>query len=107
LAQAGKSRSSKPWRILTEVYAKLLGMIIQHWIFLTSCWQYPDRSLMKASTLVRKHAISIAFAFALGTMERLIEAIQMIRKCLKGCRINKRKKRPNTYQLLMGIENAL
>jgi hypothetical protein len=62
---------------------------------------------MKASTLVRKQAISIAFAFALGTMERLIEAIQMIRKCLKGCRINKRRKRPNTYQLLMGIEKAL
>jgi hypothetical protein len=99
-----KSRSSKPWRILTEVYAKLLGMIIQHWIFLTSCWQYPDRSLMKASQLIRKHATTIAVAFASGTMERLIEAIEIIRQCLRGCRINKRRKKPNTYQLLLGIE---
>jgi len=99
-----KSRSSQPWRILTEVSAKLLGMIIQHWIFLTSCWQYPDRSLMKASTLVRKHATSIAFAFAIGTMERLIEAIEMIQQCLSRCRLNKRKKRSNSYQLLLGIE---
>lgn len=98
-----KSRSEKPWRILTEVYSKLIAMIIQHWIFLTSCWKYSDRSLMKASKTVRKQVVLIAIAFALGSIDRLIEAIETIQRCLaKGCRINKRKTNPHTYQLLDG-----
>ena len=27
-----ESRSLKPWRILCEVYAKLLAMVVQHWL---------------------------------------------------------------------------
>jgi hypothetical protein len=38
-------RTENPWRILCEVYAKLLVMLIQHWILLAGCWEYPDRSL--------------------------------------------------------------
>jgi Transposase DDE domain len=33
-----ESRSTKPWRILRAVYAKLLAMLVQHWVFLVSCW---------------------------------------------------------------------
>lgn len=96
-----KSRSEKPWRILTELYAKLIAMIIQHWIFLTSCWKYSDRSLMKATKTVRKHVVLIAIAFALESIDRLIESLETIQRCLaKGCRINKRKTNPHTYQLL-------
>ncbi len=29
-----ETRSRKPWRVLCEVYAKLLGLLVQHWIFL-------------------------------------------------------------------------
>jgi hypothetical protein len=45
-----ESRSRKPWRVLCEVYAKLLGLLVQHWIFLTSAafWADPYRSLAKA-----------------------------------------------------------
>jgi hypothetical protein len=35
-----ESRSTKPWSVLCEVYAKLLGMVVQHWVLLTSCWSY-------------------------------------------------------------------
>ena len=48
-----KSRSEKPWRILCELYAKLIGMIVQHWSFLLGNWAFPDRSLVKASATVR------------------------------------------------------
>jgi hypothetical protein len=44
-----ESRSEKPWRILCEVYAKLLAMLVQHWILVVCCWRYPDRSLTKAA----------------------------------------------------------
>jgi hypothetical protein len=46
-------RSEKPMRVLCEVYAKLMGCIVQHWIILKSCWQEPNRSLLKASQAVR------------------------------------------------------
>jgi hypothetical protein len=42
-------RTEKPWRILCELYAKLLAMLVQHWVFLVSCWQYTNRSLQKAA----------------------------------------------------------
>jgi hypothetical protein len=95
-------RTEKPWRILCELYAKLLTMIVQHWVFLVSCWQYANRSLQKAAQTVQKHATHLAVAFASGCIERLCEALKIIKRCLsKGCRINKRKTKPATYQLLL------
>ncbi len=98
-----ESRSAKPWRVLCEVYAKLLAMLVQHWLFLVSCWQYPDRSLHKAAHTVRKLALYLASVF--GSTRRLRGAIYTIQHCLAcGCRINKRKARPHTYQLLLAVE---
>jgi Transposase DDE domain len=95
-----ESRSTKPGRILCEVYAKLLAMLVQHWVFLGSCWVSPDRSLTKAAQTVQKHALPLASAFA--SSKRLAEALLTVKRCLAaGCRINRRKKHPNTYQLLL------
>jgi hypothetical protein len=46
-------RSSKPQRILTEVYAKLLGLLIEHWVTLDGCWSDPRRSLFKARQVIQ------------------------------------------------------
>ena len=95
-----ESRSTKPWRILCEVYAKLLAMLVQHWVFLVSLWAYPDRSLTKAAQTVQKHALHLASAFP--SVKRLVDALGTIKRCLAvGCRMNRRKKHPNTYQLLL------
>ena len=99
-----ESRSTKPWRVLCEVYAKLLAMVVQHWLFLVSCWAYPDRSLSKAAQTVQKHALHLASAF--GETALLTRAIATIQRCLAaGCRMNRRKKAPNTYQLLLDLTN--
>jgi len=93
-------RTRNPWRILCEVYAKLLGVIIQHWILLVSCWQYPNRSLFKAVHTIHRHALHLASVF--DQHDRLCEALTVVQRCLTiGCRINKRKTDPNTYQLLL------
>ena len=55
-------RSANPWRILCEVYAKLVAMVILHWTLLTAVWQYPDRSLVKAAVTVRRYAVMLATA---------------------------------------------
>lgn len=92
-------RSCKPWRILCEVYAKLLAMIIQHWLFLISFWQFPNRSWVKASQTIRKHALHLSSS--LGSIASLQTAIQIVNRCLEvGCRINKRKTDLRTFQLL-------
>jgi hypothetical protein len=46
-------RSAKPYRILTELYAKLSGCLITHWLTLLECWQAPNRSMVKARQVVQ------------------------------------------------------
>ena len=99
------SRSHKPWRILTEIYAKLLAVLLQHWLLLLACWAFPDRSLTKAARTIRKQAFHLASSF--NSPARLIEAIALIVRCLAaGCRINKRRKQPHTYQLLLALDDC-
>src|SRR5215470_1463048 len=52
-------RSHNPWRILTELYAKLIAVVIQHWCLLLLTWHTPDRSLLKAAKLLHAHALRI------------------------------------------------
>jgi len=100
-----KWRSEKPWRIFCELYAKLIGMCVQHWLLLTSAFSNPARSLVKAVKTIRRHAMQIACAVASQELHQLLEVCQIIASCLAtGCRMNKRKKEPNTYQLLLALE---
>lgn len=97
------SRSDKPWRVLCEVYAKLLGLLIQHWVMVTSLWRYPDRSAWKAAQTLRKHALHLASAFVQG-VHALGEALKVVQRTLAaGCRLNKRQKVPCTFQLLLAV----
>lgn len=59
-----ESRSSKPSRILAEVFAKLLGLVVQHWTLLLSCWTRADRSLRKAAPAIRRQALPMLYALA-------------------------------------------
>jgi hypothetical protein len=96
-------RSKNPWRILCEVYAKLVAMIIQHWVLLVSCWSYPDRSLVKGAQIVRSYAIMLATALT-GLIQLEVVIAQIARCLASGCRINRRKRRPSTYQLLLALD---
>ena len=98
-------RTQKPQRILAETYAKLIAMVVQHWLFLVMFWRYPNRSLVKAAQTVRSHAALLAAAFA-GVLPTTA-AIELIQRCLvAGCRMNPRKRQPNAYQLLLDLSDA-
>jgi len=100
-----ESSSDKPWRILCEVYAKLLGMVVQHWLLLVGCWSHPDRSLVKASRTVRAHAMALALVLEHGHL--VYKILEQIRRCLaKGCRINHRRRDPPTFQRLRDLPKA-
>ena len=92
-------RSYKPERILTEIYAKLLGLLITYWQILIGCWQAPNRSLVKAKQVVEWMTPCLALAFAGFVAVQLVveHTVQMMQV---GCTIDSRHSRPNTYQLL-------
>lgn len=93
-----ESRSADPWRVLCEVYAKLIALLIQHWILLVGCWEHPTRSLTQAAQTVREHAVCLLRA--LGQPARLIEELAAIARCLgSGCRIATRTTHPSAFQL--------
>jgi hypothetical protein len=95
-------REVQPWRVLCELYGRLLGQIVQHWLLLISCWDEMARSLPKAAQTIRTHWVSLAVALPIRA--RLEEAIATVARCIRaGCRMNQRKKHPNTYQRFLAI----
>jgi len=99
-AQVDEWRSHNPWRILCEIYAKLIGVVLLHWVCLTSFWERPNRSLFKAAHAVQKYAV--ALALALTSRRRLVSVLTILQTCLMAtCRVNRRKKHPSTWQLLL------
>lgn len=94
-----QSRSHKPWRILCEIYAKLIGLIIQHWILLVCCWRTADRSLTKAGRTLRTYANTLASCFD-NPREFTAILAKLARILSDGCRLSRRTQ-PNSYQLLL------
>lgn len=90
-------RTRQPDRILCEVYAKLIGLVIQHWLTLLGPWRELACSLPKAAAAVRAGAQHLAFACR--SLFRCAAAIREIVICAAaGSRLNPRKRHPSAYQ---------
>lgn len=91
-------RSNNPWRILCEVYAKLLALLIQHWLMISAEIHDVRRSTLQASRSIRKQAWHLAFV--LDELPRLESVMRHIVTCLNvGCRISPSSTSPPTFQL--------
>ena len=102
-----ESRSDKPWRVLCELYAKLIAVVLEHWVMLIGFWSRPQRSLFKAVDLISQYATSIALA--MPSHRRLCAVLGVISQCLcrgSGCCTQKRRKHPGTFQYLLSPERA-
>ncbi len=100
------SRSQQPWRRVCEIFAKLLALLIQHWLFLVTCWRCPNRSLVRAAQLVRQFALTIAIAC--GAVAHLSTTIQRLAAGLAaGATIDSRGRAPGTWQLLLAVDIGL
>lgn len=93
------SRSAKPERILCEVYAKLLAVLLQHWVLIVACWAIADRSLVRVARALRDAVLLILLTLsdpaALAThLARMLPAL------IAGARVDKRRNRPSACQLL-------
>jgi hypothetical protein len=95
-------RSQNPWRILCEIYAKLIGACVSQWLFAVTLWSYPDRSMFQATNTVQQWATAIAIA--IQDPAQLLATLTGLCNCLvAGCRQQKRKKHPATFQQLLSL----
>jgi hypothetical protein len=97
--QIDEWRTANPWRILCELYAKLIGVLLQQWLIVLLAWQDEQRSLVKLAQVIRDGSLSLMEALA-GYRSLHTAIMAIARRMRAGCGMNKRKKHPNSAQLL-------
>src|ERR1700693_4965873 len=97
--QVDEWHTADAWRVLCELYAKLIGLLLQHWLIVLFAWQDPQRSLVKLAKVVRDTGWTLMEALA--GHRSLRSALQLIgRRMRSGCQMNTRQNHPNSAQLL-------
>lgn len=92
-----ESRSQDPHRVLCEFYAKLLALLLQHWVMVVGCWQHLNRSLHRATHLLRQRAVTLLDV--VHDVQHLTAALQRTAYLMaQTCRRSTRATQPATFQ---------
>ena len=83
--QVDKWRTLKPERVLCELYAKLIGVIVAHWLLLVGTWDNPQRSLIRSMGVIR--GLAWQFANSIASDECLQNALEALIRSLSACRL--------------------
>jgi Transposase DDE domain len=84
---------------LAVFYAKLLGVLLQHWLLLATAWQVPQRSLLRAARRLREGLLLVLLALDDGG--QLAQVLARLRQELQRlARVKARKRNPSHAQLL-------
>lgn len=102
--QVDEWRTANPWRILCEVYAKLIGVVIQQWVRLVGLWHYPDHSLPKAAQTIQEWAAALTVAVRQGRRAVVAVVRAIVQDLAQGHRLTPHRRRPATYALLLALE---
>ncbi len=94
-------RTQNPWRVLCEIYAKLIALIFQHWFLLLGSWHRLDRSPTQALRTIRHFAWLLARA--LSSRRQLCAVITDLLPCLAACHMEKHKTSPRSFQRLEAL----
>lgn len=98
-----KTRSRNPWRVLCEVYVKMLIGILQHWIMVTAHWHKLNRSWPKAAKIIRDWSTTIALSLA--STSQLAAHLQALCKVIdRIARTETRRSQPAAHQLIENPE---
>lgn len=96
-------RGTDPLRQMIELLARLIAVLVQHWLLLTTGWDDPQLSLVKATRLIRERLPLLIEALA--DRPRLEAVLHRLEETIRHrCRLNKRRRRPNAAQLLQKPE---
>jgi hypothetical protein len=98
-----ESRSRDPQRVRCEFYAKLLALLLQHWMLVAGGWQRWDRSYHRAVQVMHKYAFHLVIA--LPGLKRLTAALTHLARTLSHtCGMSKRRTHPLTFQAWLKLD---
>jgi len=101
--QIDQTRSQQRWRVLCELYAKLLGMVVPQWVLLASGYVMLQHSARRAARRVRKQAFQVLAG--LSRLETLVREVgRLAVKLQRYCRICRRKSAPSTLDRLSDLD---
>lgn len=94
---------ASPQRQLAVLYAKLIGVIVQHWMLLSAAWNDIQRSLRKAAAILRDWIVLLTGV--LDDDERLSDFLRRFGAAItKTAHVTRRRKHPSLFQLLENPE---
>jgi hypothetical protein len=97
------SRSANPQRQQCEGYAKLLGVLVAHWLLLVAGWQHDRLSAVDALRILRTHLPLLRRAFIYASL--LAEVFHWLKLDLQAASPRaKRRKKPLAFQLWSDLD---
>jgi hypothetical protein len=98
----GQSKGSKPYRVLCEVYAKLLGLVLRHWLVLLRGGPLAGFSMVKVIRKVQQAAGHLARIIREGRpLQAVVDVVEELQSRLNRLhRKTPRKSSPSTRQIL-------
>lgn len=98
-----RTRSRCPCRVLCELFAKLVALMVQHWALLAAGYVLLRHSARRAARRVRRRARRLLQA--LGSLAALAAVVVSLARVLhRHCRIQRRKARPSTLDRLHALD---
>ena len=99
------SRSKKPYRVLCEVYAKLIAQLIRHWVMIAIGWRCILYNIIKTAELVGLYTrmITISFRKSKTALRRTLQDIKQT--ILNDDRRIRSIGQHTTFRLLQNVEN--
>ena len=106
LSKLNVSRSQKPYRILSEIYAKLIALLIQHAVMLGAGYRHIQQSFMKTAKYIAGYARLLTMSFQ-HSKTTLLEALQTLKHSFQNGGAFQRSTGRNTTfcRLQEAIEN--
>jgi hypothetical protein len=98
-----RTRSACPHRVQCELYAKLLGMVVQQWALLAAGYQMLKHSARRAARRVRKRALK--WLRGVGCAATLVREVTRLAKVLhRRCGVVRRQAEPSTLDRLAACD---
>lgn len=90
--------SANPYRILCELYIKLIGAIVTHWLLLVACWHNPRYSFRLAIPTIQ--GLAWQFANSIHNLQLLRHAFSALCRSLSKIKVGKSRADPRAWQLI-------
>jgi hypothetical protein len=97
-----KTQARSRERVLCELYAKLLAMVVLRWLLLAAGFVQLVHSGQPAARRVKRRAG--ALAQALSSRRRLSQQIEVLAQQMRTCKIQKHHRRPSTLDRLTALD---